>query len=127
MKDEFNSNNLEGEELEQDINTIAEAIQSLADEWRNSPHILNMERIKQLYFCYYAMKELTSGTNAVVVCDIDEPDFLVGCVQIDCNKFECSNIALFIKVAEIADDTEIQTLTNGNIQIIFSFRNLTID
>ncbi|MBQ0014724.1 MAG: hypothetical protein KBS82_05325 [Oscillospiraceae bacterium] len=94
-------------------------------EEETGTQVIVPHRVQHVMYTYKLMKYLCKGSGATVQYFLHEPFTSVGYVRVTGENLEFGHPEWFDRAVELADNLDICPLTNGKIQMDFTFHGIT--
>lgn len=125
MDNSFELNFASDSDVEQELDTIVDALKDDIEADESKITLLSGMRLKQLQFTYAALLYITKGTNSTVTYKLYEPFKTMGSVSVEGEVLAFNKPEWFAKVAEFASNTEVYPLAKNKVRMTFTFHGLT--
>lgn len=123
---DFENEFISDEEDEEEMESLINYIQELPGLNDGDVSVTNPQKAKAIMNTYKILKYITKNSGAKVTCELNEPCNSMGSVTVVGKKLIFDKPELFSVLARVASNVDIYTKTNGDVQIDFTFHNLTI-
>lgn len=100
-------------------------ISNISNRGGSEPETMNKKSEEQIKAACDVMRQIVKGKNVRVSYELNSPYNGMGFISIIGKKIDVVNPLLLSKIMEISSNMEVYPKTNGDIQMNFTFYNLT--